>query len=194
MGHRQPCGVGAEGQRHRPLSGRDLRRAGALSLHALWAQAKLCGESPEKPGIPHNQLTETELHTRDTKDPDALLQAAWSIEAARVLAWIVGFVDLEPTRLDLADPQELYDVLGFDNDDVPEGKPRSLQEMYEAWERTFSLRRYGVDMRVWCSQDAPIPDTARELTEQDESILLEHHYAFAWFMDPLVPSYDRVDL
>ncbi|MGV3072868.1 hypothetical protein ACEE90_10605 [Corynebacterium phoceense] len=114
--------MGAEGQRHRPLSGRDLRRAGALSLHALWAQAKLCGESPEKPGIPHNQLTEAELHTRDTKDPDALLQAAWSIEAARVLAWIVGFVDLEPTRLDLADPQELYDVLGFDNDDVPEGE------------------------------------------------------------------------
>lgn len=171
-----------------------LRRAAALTLHALWAQAELRGEFPEKPGIPQDQLTETELHARDTKDPDALLQAAWSIEAARVLAWIVGFVDLDPTRLDLADPQELYDALGFDNDEVSEVKLRSLQEMCEAWERTFSLRWYGVEMRVRRLQGAPIPDTARELTEQEESILLERHHAFAWFLEPLVPSYDRVDL
>lgn len=129
-------------------------------------------------------LTEAQLHARDSKDPDALLQAAWSIEAARVLAWFVGFVDLDPTRQDLADPQELYDVI--------EVKPPSLQEIYEAWERTFSLRWYGVDMRVRRSPGAPIPDTARELIGQEESILLERHHAFAWFMEPRVPSYDRV--
>lgn len=62
--------------------------------------------------------------------------------------------------------------------------PCSSQEMCEAWERAFSLRR---------SQGAPIPDTARELTGQEEGILLERYHACTWFMESLPPSYDRVD-
>ena len=164
------------------------RAAGQQDRHGAHSQRlfhRARGESPEKPGISHDELTEAQLHARDSKDPDALLQAAWSIEAARVLAWIVGFVDLDPTRQDLADPQELYDV--------PEAKPPSLQEMCEARERTFSLRWYGVDMGVRRSQGAPIPDTAPEPTGQEESILLERHHACTWFMESLPPSYDRVD-
>lgn len=139
--------------------------------------------------------------------PDELkrqaFQAQWGFVSAEMLAWVIGAAETDPFELNAPEPERLSAQL--DGVQGPEFlRPRTLPEICDALEYTFSMRWFAVDQALKAkenaaggavSHDAQASDGsgAFHLQPAQESILLERHRALSWLSNPKV-AYEDVDL
>lgn len=126
------------------------------------------------------------------------VQLRWGFIAAELLAWVIGVVDSDPFELVALEPHELWGPLESVND--PRSlSPRSLEQICDAWEYTFSMRWFAVDQALKAQESdhqglaQVVQPNSFHLDATQGSILLERHRALSWLISPNV-DYDEVDL